>query len=201
MDASEGLDSESGLQPDAPPGHTSTLGVSRICWVSRLRRAVKRPTQPAATCGPAWGSWNKFGPVVSHDRPEAMPEVLGRFRIIRELGRGGFGVVFLAEDPILDRLVALKVPRLEVLSHGAAWRQFRREALAASRLDHPNLVPLLETGEIGPVGYIASVFVEGPSLEAWIAEHGSSLSPRQSAQTRGNTGPGHGSCPSARYPP
>src|SRR5271157_3600469 len=101
--------------------------------------------------------------------PNPVPGTLGRFRILRELGRGGFGVVFLAEDPVLGRKLALKVPRVEVLSRGDAWRQFLREAMAASRLDHPNLVPLLETGEIGAVGYIASVYVEGLSLEAWLA--------------------------------
>ena len=102
-------------------------------------------------------------------RPDSVPDMLGRFRIIKELGRGGFGVVFLAEDPLLGRKLALKVPRVEVLSRGDAWRRFLREATAASRLDHPNLVPLLETGEIGAVGYIASVYVEGPSLDAWLA--------------------------------
>ena len=85
-------------------------------------------------------------------RPDPVPDMLGRFRIIKELGRGGFGVVFLAEDPLLGRKLALKVPRVEVLSRGDAWRRFLREATAASRLDHPNLVPLLETGEIGASG-------------------------------------------------
>ncbi len=93
------------------------------------------------------------------------PRRLGRFAILRELGRGGFGVVFLAEDPLLGRTVALKFPRIEVLSESRAWRRFLREARTASRLDHPNLVPLLEAGTIGPVGYIASAYVEGPTLE------------------------------------
>ena len=102
--------------------------------------------------------------------PRQIPETLGRFRILEGAGSGGFGVVFLAEDPLLGRRLALKVPRVEVLSHKDAWQRFLREAMAASRLDHPNLVPLLETGEIGAVGYIASVYVEGPSLEAWLAQ-------------------------------
>ncbi len=114
--------------------------------------------------------------------PGSVPDTFGRFRIIRELGRGGFGVVFLAEDPVLGRKLALKVPRVEVLSRGDAWRQFLREAMAASRLDHPNLVPLLETGEIGAVGYIASVYVEGPSLEAWLAQRHERMTGRQAAR-------------------
>ncbi len=82
---------------------------------------------------------------------------------------------------MLGRKLALKVPRVEVLSRGDAWRQFLREAMAASRLDHPNLVPLLETGEIGAVGYIASVYVEGPSLEAWLARQQKRMPTRQAA--------------------
>ena len=114
--------------------------------------------------------------------PGPVPDKLGRFRILGELGRGGFGVVFLAEDPNLGRKVALKVPRVQVLSRGDEWQRFLREAMAASRLDHPNLVPLLETGEIGAVGYIASVYVEGPSLEAWLARRQQPVPPQQAAR-------------------
>jgi eukaryotic-like serine/threonine-protein kinase len=103
-------------------------------------------------------------PHAALEHPEG-PRRLGRFAILREIGRGGFGVVFLAEDPLLGRPIALKVPRIEVLSESRAWRRFLREARTASRLDHPNLVPLLEAGTIGPVGYIASAFVDGPTLE------------------------------------
>src|SRR3954447_5112589 len=69
---------------------------------------------------------------------DQLPQRLGRVKILGELGRGGFGVVFLAEDPALGRKLALKVPRVEVLSQGEAWRRFQLEAKAASRLDHPN---------------------------------------------------------------
>jgi eukaryotic-like serine/threonine-protein kinase len=103
-----------------------------------------------------------------HD--EKTPNEIGHFLILRELGRGGFGVVFLAEDTRLGRKVALKVPRVEVGVQADGWRRFVREAKAASRLDHPNLVPLLEAGTIGHVGYIASAFVEGPSLSAWLKQ-------------------------------
>src|SRR5438270_8306831 len=65
---------------------------------------------------------------------DQLPQQLGRFKILGELGRGGFGVVFLAEDPDLGRKLALKVPRVEVLSHAEACRRFQLEAKAASRL-------------------------------------------------------------------
>jgi WD40 repeat protein len=113
---------------------------------------------------------------------DQLPQRLGRFKILGELGRGGFGIVFLAEDPDLGRKLALKVPRIEVLSQAEAWRRFQLEAQAASRLDHPNLVPLLETGQIGPIAYIASVYVEGPSLEAWLARRQSQVPVRLAAR-------------------
>ena len=118
----------------------------------------------------------------SGEVPGRPPAQLGRFTIVRELGRGGFGVVFLAEDPDLGRLVALKVPRIEVLSHGESWRRFLREARAASRLDHPNLVPILEAGELGPAAYIASVFVDGPSLADWLKGREGPVNPRMAAR-------------------
>ncbi len=113
---------------------------------------------------------------------EQFPRQFGRFSILGELGRGGFGVVYLAEDPLLGRKVALKVPRVEVLSGTEGWRRFLREARAASRLDHPNLIPLLDAGTIGPVGYIVSAFVPGPSLEQWLRHNQGECSPRWAAR-------------------
>src|SRR5207248_6137650 len=89
------------------------------------------------------------------------PPSLGRFRIERELGRGGYGVVFLAWDPLLARQVALKVPRPEAVLTPDLSRRFLREAQVAAGLNHPNLVPVYETGESGPIAYIASRYCDG----------------------------------------
>jgi WD40 repeat protein len=99
---------------------------------------------------------------------DAAPSELGRFRIVRELGRGGFGVVYLAHDPQLGRDVALKVPRGNVLSDPDSRARFLREARAAAALDHPNLVPVHEAGEAGPVCYLVSAYCPGASLAAWL---------------------------------
>jgi WD40 repeat protein len=112
---------------------------------------------------------------------DEMPRRFGRFSIIGELGRGGFGVVYLAEDPLLKRRVALKLPRIGVLSGSESWRRFLREAQATSRLDHPNVIPLLEAGTVGPVGYIVSAYVAGPSLEQWLRHQPRGVSPRWGA--------------------
>jgi eukaryotic-like serine/threonine-protein kinase len=95
---------------------------------------------------------------------------LGRFEVIRELGRGGFGVVYLARDRFLGRDVALKVPRPEMLMTAEGRRRCMREARAAAGLDHPNIVPVYEADEFGPVTFIASAYCEGPSLSAWLKE-------------------------------
>ena len=113
---------------------------------------------------------------------ERMLRRFGRFSIKSELGRGGFGVVYLAEDPLLKRRVALKLPRIGIVSGTESWRRFLREAQAASRLDHPNLIPLLEAGTIGPVGFIGSAYVAGPSLEQWLRHNRRPVSPRWGAQ-------------------
>ena len=96
------------------------------------------------------------------------PTHIGRFEIIKELGRGGYGVVMLARDPRLNRLVALKVPRPEAMVTPDLRARFLREAEAAALLKHPHILPIYEQGSIGPVCYIAMEYCEGPSLLAWL---------------------------------
>ena len=118
-----------------------------------------------------------------HDRDrERIPRQFGRFSILGELGGGGFGVVYLAEDPLLKRKVALKLPRIGVLSGTESWRRFLREAQAASRLDHPNVIPLLEAGTIGSVR-LSSSRRTSPA-RAWSSGCGTATpaSPRWGAQ-------------------
>ena len=110
----------------------------------------------------------------------------GKFRIIRELGRGGFGVVFLAIDHELRRQVALKLPRADAAQTPEVRERFVREARAAAALDHPNLVPLYEAGEVGKVQYLASAYCEGPTLARWLKEHKDPVSPRLAARLVGD---------------
>ena len=95
---------------------------------------------------------------------------LGRFEIRRGLGHGGFGIVFLVFDPRLNREAALKIPRPEIMVSPALRQRFLREAQSAAVLDHPNIVPIYDTGEVGPVGYILSGYCKGPTLASWLRD-------------------------------
>jgi outer membrane protein assembly factor BamB/predicted Ser/Thr protein kinase len=98
------------------------------------------------------------------------PATLGEFRIIRELGRGGMGVVYEAEQTTLRRHVALKVLRFGVVADEDAMNRFRREAETVARLHHTNIVPIFAVGCEGGVHYYAMQFIEGRSLAEVLAE-------------------------------
>ncbi len=108
-------------------------------------------------------------------RPAGLPTSIGPYRIERELGRGGMGVVYLAEDTRLHRRVALKVLPPEVASSRDLRRRFEREAAVASRLDHPGICTVYEAGEEQGTGFIAMRYVEGESLDRWVARRSERL--------------------------
>lgn len=114
-------------------------------------------------------------------RPSVNESTFGRFHLRRELGRGGFGIVYLADDPTLGRPVALKVPRVEALTDANLRSRFLREARAAATLDHPNLGVVHVAGEVGPVCYIASAYCPGPNLAQWLKLQQSLVTPRTAA--------------------
>ncbi len=96
---------------------------------------------------------------------DQIAESLGRqFQVVRELGRGGMGVVFLARDIALHRLVAIKVLRYEFTSSEEHRERFRREARLTARLSHPGIVPVYGFGETGDLVYIVMKYVHGESL-------------------------------------
>ncbi len=97
--------------------------------------------------------------------------MLGHYRILSELGRGSFGVVFLADDTKLKRQVAVKVSHPSWLLSDAARQRFLREAEAAARLSHPQILSIYEVGQAGQVAYIAAEYCRGPNLEEWLASN------------------------------
>ena len=88
---------------------------------------------------------------------------IGRYKILGELGRGAMGIVYKAEDPNLDRTVALKTIVIEADVEGRKEyeKRFFLEAKAAGKLNHPNIVTVYDFGEADGVAYLAMELVEG----------------------------------------
>jgi serine/threonine protein kinase len=99
-----------------------------------------------------------------------IPKAIGRFEIHRVLGQGGSGLVFLAHDPELQRLVALKTLPLFCAVNRRRRDRFRREARILARLRHPNVVPVHEVGESGGIPYLVMEYVQGKPLDMVLKE-------------------------------
>ena len=100
----------------------------------------------------------------------ALPSRIGRFKILEQLGFGGFGVVFRGIDPIAGRQVAIKIPRPEMLGTPELIDRFAREASMVAQLDHPNIVSVYESSCEGIVPYLVMSYVSGKTLSQWRAE-------------------------------
>src|SRR5262249_11012401 len=110
---------------------------------------------------------------------------VGDYRVLREVGRGGMGVVYEAEQVSLGRRVALKVLPRQVSSDLKTLARFRREARSAAQLHHTNIVPVFEVGQDGEVSYYAMQFIQGQGLDQiidevrWLKERVHSSGPAQ----------------------
>jgi formylglycine-generating enzyme required for sulfatase activity len=95
-----------------------------------------------------------------------------RYRILRELGRGGMGIVYQARQTLMNREVAIKVINKCVLDHPGALERFRREVEAATRLAHPNIVTAYDAEQAGDLHMLVMEFVPGQSLAEVLAKKG-----------------------------
>jgi len=98
------------------------------------------------------------------ERRQLEAGVHGQYQVVRELGRGGMGVVFLARDVALHRAVAIKVLRHEFVDSEDHRERFRREARLTARLNHPGIVPVYTFGEHDDLVYIVMQYIHGESL-------------------------------------
>lgn len=99
------------------------------------------------------------------------PGRIGRFRIIRELGRGTIGCVYLGHDPVIDREVAIKtfLPSMSAVERKRIEEQFINEARASGRLNHTNIVTIFEACNEGGTTYIAMEYLQGTELHRMLA--------------------------------
>jgi serine/threonine-protein kinase len=99
------------------------------------------------------------------------PSTLGRYKVLKELGRGSMGVVYLGKDPTIQRFVAIKTMRLDEIDDQDKLQEvkarFFREAESTGRLSHPNIVTIFDAGEEDDLGYIAMEMLQGTTLQQW----------------------------------
>ncbi|MGI8409052.1 MAG: protein kinase domain-containing protein, partial [Pyrinomonadaceae bacterium] len=101
--------------------------------------------------------------------PELIGTTVGHYRIERLLGEGGVGKVYLADDTLLSRKVALKILPPSLIEHRDRLKRFKQEAKAASALNHPNILTIHEFGTDEDSNYIVTEFVDGVTLRHKMA--------------------------------
>lgn len=100
----------------------------------------------------------------SGGRVSEVPKTFGKYQLIRLLGEGGMGAVYLARDTELERDVALKLPKIKGTKSGEVLDRFRREARTAATLNHPNVCPMYEFGELDGQFFLTMAYVDGEPL-------------------------------------
>ncbi|MCA8985744.1 MAG: protein kinase [Planctomycetaceae bacterium] len=109
-----------------------------------------------------------------------LPRTIGRYKVLKLLGAGAMGKVYLALDEELQRRVAIKVPKQDIAANSDEAERFRREARAAATLNHPNICAVHDIGETDGHRYITMAYIEGRSLQA-ITRNGRQQPQRQAA--------------------
>jgi TonB family protein len=145
---------------------------------SRRRACERRGKSSEATRGYAWGTAEvdvqarrSYDSIINQRaaRPKkAHLKRIGKYEVLRELGRGAMGVVYQARDPSIGRLVALKTITSAVVTGTDHFDRFRREAQAAGGLHHPNIVTIYEMGAEDSVPYLVMEYLDGEGLDHLI---------------------------------
>lgn len=120
-----------------------------------------------ATLDGKTGDTQKTRPAAGGDPFPTLPAEFGRYRVLKLLGRGGMGAVYLAQDSQLGREVALKIPFIDA-TKSQRLERFAREARSAAALKHPNICTVFDAGEIGGRPFLTMEYVAGTPLEQEI---------------------------------
>lgn len=162
------------LRPLPPPDRVAPASVE----TPRTRYSTVRPQSPNSLAPPPAAVAVPVATAAAE-----LPEQFGRYRIDKKLGQGGMGAVYLAHDTKLDRPVALKVPRFMPDDGPEVLERFYREARAAATLDHPNICPVYDVGEVNGVHFLTMAYIKGKALAEYVraVKAGKPLPPRQVA--------------------
>ncbi len=147
-------DTSHGHDPDTSHGHDTAMADPGTQYRPRSNQATIPPRlTPVRSC--------------------TLPEQFGRYRVVRCLGEGTMGAVYLADDTQLERPVALKIPKFSDDDDDAEMTaRFYREARAAAHLRHANLCPVYDVGEIDGIRYLSMAYIEGRPLSEVLSEGG-----------------------------
>jgi eukaryotic-like serine/threonine-protein kinase len=138
------------------------------------KAAAKTVGTSSGTKGSAGAGRNKSGEpdeIYEFLDPSTKPDEIGRlahYRVLRVLGKGGMGTVFMAEDTRLHRIVALKVMLPSIAKKEVARDRFIREARATAKIDHDHIITIYEVNENSEVPYAAMQYLKGMTLEDWL---------------------------------
>ena len=132
---------------------------------TRLPASLQSDTDEiAAKTEPFLGPKTETTDATRPGEQQPLPDQIGRYRVDRLLGRGGMGEVLLAEDTVLNRPVAIKLPVFGAHNRDELIARFYREAQAMAKVRHPNLCPIYEIGEINGRPFLAMAYVNGETL-------------------------------------
>lgn len=159
------------------------ITVSWLLHLDALHRSFVKPTPSIRRKEPGTqtDTIEEIDPTEERSEPEMTshiftaqggpPSTLGRYKVLKELGRGSMGVVYLGKDPTIQRFVAIKTMRLDEIDDGDKLQEvkarFFREAESTGRLSHPNIVTIFDAGEEDELGYIAMEMIQGTTLKQW----------------------------------
>src|ERR1700680_3458753 len=159
---------EGGLrgEPALPP----TPGEQPIPSAADLNPNPPQPAPIASTMPSQDSATMRLIPIppAPAGEPQAGERRIGKYIVKRELGRGGMGAVYLAEQPGLGREVAIKELIPSAAADPTALMRFMQEAQVMARTSHPNLVQVHDLEQIGEANYIVLEFVRGKSLRDWV---------------------------------
>ncbi|MGH7227101.1 MAG: protein kinase domain-containing protein, partial [Gemmataceae bacterium] len=155
-----------------PACRKAVANVPPDSFLGKVRAAKPNASSLPARSSDAAGIENESAPPAP---PKDLPPDLAnysKYRFVRELGRGGMGVVYQAEQTVMGRTVAVKVINPSVLDHPDALPRFQGEVKAAAKLDHPNIVRAHDAEQVGSMHLLVMEYVEGTSLADLVAKKG-----------------------------
>ena len=168
-------ESDSNKNPEKRPPSDEADSRSSVFDVTRISRRDDDSDEGSDNGGHSDASLSELPPSIP-GVPEgdtvtpSQPQKVGRYRIVRLLGEGGFGSVYLAEDETLRRHVAIKVPRLGANAKRLE-KEFLTEARQLAQLNHPGIVSVFDIGRDDDRCFIVSDFLSGPSLSQWLKKN------------------------------